>query len=76
MTTILRFRLRKDWLSKELFSLGFHKEQPLEEALNSFKQNTRRFAKRQLTWFRNRMTVLFLPDWRRLLAERGFFFKI
>ena len=28
-------------------------------ALEKLKQNTRRFAKRQLTWFRNRMTVKF-----------------
>ena len=27
----------------------------LEEAVDKVKQNTRRFAKRQLTWFRNRM---------------------
>lgn len=31
----------------------------LEEAVNKVKQNTRRFAKRQLTWFRNRMQVVF-----------------
>lgn len=31
----------------------------LEEALDKVKQNSRRFAKRQLTWFRNRMQVDF-----------------
>ena len=31
----------------------------LEEASESLKQATRRFAKRQLTWFRNRMQVTF-----------------
>lgn len=31
----------------------------LEEAVDKVKQNTRRFAKRQLTWFRNRMDVAF-----------------
>ena len=31
----------------------------LEEAVDKVKQNTRRFAKRQLTWFRNRMDVEF-----------------
>lgn len=30
-------------------------EQNLEEAVNALKQNSRRFAKRQLTWFRNKM---------------------
>ena len=31
----------------------------LEEACEILKRNTRRFAKRQLTWFRNRMEVKF-----------------
>ncbi|MGC4431973.1 tRNA (adenosine(37)-N6)-dimethylallyltransferase MiaA, partial [Streptococcus suis] len=31
----------------------------LDVALDKLKQNTRRFAKRQLTWFRNRMSVDF-----------------
>ncbi|BDD40553.1 tRNA (adenosine(37)-N6)-dimethylallyltransferase MiaA [Streptococcus ruminantium] len=31
----------------------------LDEALDKVKQNSRRFAKRQLTWFRNRMHVPF-----------------
>ena len=43
---------------KELFPY-FKGEQSLEEVLEQLKQNTRRFAKRQLTWFRNRMTVHF-----------------
>ncbi|MBF0844333.1 tRNA (adenosine(37)-N6)-dimethylallyltransferase MiaA, partial [Streptococcus danieliae] len=30
-------------------------ESSLEAALETVKKNTRRFAKRQLTWFRNRM---------------------
>ncbi len=29
----------------------------LEEAISKLKQNTRRYAKRQLTWFRNKMNV-------------------
>ncbi|MEH7382612.1 tRNA (adenosine(37)-N6)-dimethylallyltransferase MiaA [Bacillus sp. JJ1533] len=29
----------------------------LEEAISQLKQNTRRYAKRQLTWFRNKMDV-------------------
>jgi tRNA dimethylallyltransferase len=30
---------------------------PLEEAIENLKQNSRRYAKRQLTWFRNKMEV-------------------
>ena len=29
----------------------------LDEALNSLKQNTRRYAKRQLTWFRKNQNI-------------------
>ena len=43
---------------KELFPY-FRGEQSLEEVSESLKQATRRFAKRQLTWFRNRMQVTF-----------------
>ncbi|SDB43853.1 tRNA dimethylallyltransferase [Streptococcus henryi] len=43
---------------KELFPY-FAREQSLDEALDKLKQNTRRFAKRQLTWFRNRMQADF-----------------
>ena len=43
---------------KELFPY-FRGEKSLEEASDSLKQATRRFAKRQLTWFRNRMQVTF-----------------
>ena len=43
---------------KELFPY-FRGEQSLEEASDSLKQATRRFAKRQFTWFRNRMQVTF-----------------
>ena len=43
---------------KEFFPY-FRGEQSLEEASDSLKQATRRFAKRQLTWFRNRMQVTF-----------------
>ena len=51
---------------KELFPY-FKGEQSLEEALEQLKQNTRRFAKRQLTWFRNWMTVHFYQ-----IGEEGF----
>jgi tRNA dimethylallyltransferase len=30
---------------------------PLEEAIENLKQKSRRYAKRQLTWFRNKMDV-------------------
>ena len=35
-----------------------------EEAVTQLKQNSRRFAKRQLTWFRNQMSL----DWYDLTA--------
>ena len=43
---------------KELFPY-FAGQASLEESVGKLKQNTRRFAKRQLTWFRNRMAVSF-----------------
>ncbi|MCR8967421.1 tRNA (adenosine(37)-N6)-dimethylallyltransferase MiaA [Streptococcus zalophi] len=43
---------------KEFFPY-FEGKISLEEAINQLKQNTRRFAKRQLTWFKNRMGVPF-----------------
>ncbi|MGT2741857.1 tRNA (adenosine(37)-N6)-dimethylallyltransferase MiaA [Streptococcus plurextorum] len=43
---------------KELFPY-FAGETDLPSALNLLKQNSRRFAKRQLTWFRNRMDMMF-----------------
>ncbi len=42
-------------------------ETPLEEAVELAKRNTRRFAKRQMTWFRNQT-----PDWSRIVdGESG-----
>lgn len=41
---------------KEFFPY-FEGEIDLEEAVNQIKQNSRRYAKRQLTWFRNRLEV-------------------
>ena len=38
----------------ELFQY-FNEEISLEEAIDAIKQNSRRYAKRQLTWFRNRL---------------------
>lgn len=43
---------------KELFPY-FSGDQSLDEAVDKLKQDTRRFAKRQLTWFRNRMDMTF-----------------
>lgn len=39
---------------QELFPY-FNKESSLDEAVDKIKQNSRRYAKRQLTWFRNRL---------------------
>lgn len=36
-------------------------ECPLDEALENMKRNTRRFAKRQLTWFRSDKRIQWLP---------------
>lgn len=41
---------------KEFFPY-FDGESELEESIIQVKQNSRRYAKRQLTWFRNRMSV-------------------
>lgn len=43
---------------KEFFPY-FTGDASLEDCVEKLKQNTRRFAKRQLTWFRNRMAVNF-----------------
>ena len=41
---------------KEIFTY-FDGQVTLEEAIANLKQNSRRYAKRQLTWFRNKMEV-------------------
>jgi tRNA dimethylallyltransferase len=41
---------------KELFPF-FEGKEDLEEAVDNIKQNSKRYAKRQLTWFRNRFEV-------------------
>ncbi|MBG9450381.1 tRNA delta(2)-isopentenylpyrophosphate transferase [Cytobacillus firmus] len=41
---------------KELYDY-FNGCVPLEDAVGNLKQNSRRYAKRQLTWFRNKMNV-------------------
>ncbi|WP_242258841.1 tRNA (adenosine(37)-N6)-dimethylallyltransferase MiaA [Streptococcus thoraltensis] len=55
---------------KELFPY-FEGQEDLETSVARLKQNTRRFAKRQLTWFRNRMTVDFYQ-----ISEKNFQEKI
>lgn len=44
---------------KEFFPY-FKEEISLAEAIEQVKQNSRRYAKRQLTWFRNRMSIQWL----------------
>lgn len=58
---------------KEFFPY-FKGEQTVEECVAQVKQNSRRYAKRQLTWFRNRMPVNWWdlvqePENRQLLEE-------
>lgn len=45
------------------FAAHLRGETTLEQALDAARQETRRYAKRQLTWFRNQT-----PDWRRVSA--------
>jgi tRNA dimethylallyltransferase len=45
----------------KLLSAHLRGEMPLEQAVAMSKQETRHYAKRQMTWFRNQM-----PDWERL----------
>lgn len=58
---------------KEFFPY-FSGEITLDDAVDKVKQNTRRFAKRQLTWFRNRMDVEFYsisePDFKEKIFAR------
>ena len=41
---------------KELFPY-FENNKSLEECLDSIKQNSRKYAKRQYTWFNNQMDI-------------------
>ena len=47
---------KKDGLSKELFDY-FDGKCSLEEAIELIKRNTRRFAKRHMTWFRRDLEI-------------------
>ena len=46
---------------KELFTY-FNNEKKLEDVIELIKQNSRRYAKRQLTWFRNRLKNVYWYD--------------
>ncbi|MBP2240221.1 tRNA dimethylallyltransferase [Cytobacillus eiseniae] len=48
---------------KEIYQYLNHRSS-LEDAIEQLKQNSRRYAKRQLTWFRNKMNV----DWFEMTA--------
>lgn len=56
---------------KELYDF-FDGKVTLEEAVENLKQNSRRYAKRQLTWFRNKMDV----KWYDMTDVRNFTKKI
>lgn len=54
---------------KEIYSY-LDGEISLEEAVKQLKQNSRRYAKRQLTYFRNKMDVQFIGDnWEKIRKE-------
>lgn len=48
----------------------FSGEISLEEAINDVKQHSRQYAKRQLTWFRNRLSGTWLDLWQEGEKER------
>ncbi|MGE7766619.1 tRNA (adenosine(37)-N6)-dimethylallyltransferase MiaA [Peribacillus sp. NPDC096540] len=56
---------------KEIYDF-FDERASLEEAIGALKQNSRRYAKRQLTWFRNKMDVI----WFDMTNLEGFSKKI
>lgn len=48
----------------------------LEEAVEQIKQNTRRYAKRQLTYFRNKMDVQWIGNnWEEIIKMSKFFYN-
>lgn len=58
---------------KELYDY-FDGNITLEEAVEQIKQNSRRYAKRQLTYFRNKMDVEWIGnDWERIIKFSKFF---
>ena len=56
---------------KEIYDY-FEDRASVEEAIDYLKQNSRRYAKRQLTWFRNKMDVI----WFNMTDIEGFTKKI
>jgi tRNA dimethylallyltransferase len=56
---------------KELYEY-FDGKIPLETAVENLKQNSRRYAKRQLTWFRNKMNVEWFDMSASFEAEKKF----
>ncbi|MFJ7748267.1 tRNA (adenosine(37)-N6)-dimethylallyltransferase MiaA [Peribacillus sp. NPDC097295] len=56
---------------KEIYDY-FEDRASIDEAIDSLKQNSRRYAKRQLTWFRNKMDVI----WFNMTDIEGFTKKI
>ena len=56
---------------KEIYDY-FEDRASIDEAIDSLKQNSRRYAKRQLTWFRNKMDVI----WFNMTDIQGFTKKI
>ncbi|MEG1636952.1 MAG: tRNA dimethylallyltransferase [Cellulosilyticaceae bacterium] len=44
---------------KEFFPY-FRQESTLDDCIDKLKQNTRQYAKRQLTWFRHQTTPIFI----------------
>ncbi|WP_299284391.1 tRNA (adenosine(37)-N6)-dimethylallyltransferase MiaA [uncultured Mucilaginibacter sp.] len=54
---------------KEIFD-AFNKKTPVKEALTLIKQNTRHFAKRQITWFKKDQEILWFdsPDLQAVLS--------
>ncbi|MBB5147791.1 MULTISPECIES: tRNA (adenosine(37)-N6)-dimethylallyltransferase MiaA [Ureibacillus] len=60
---------------KELYDY-FDGHISLEEAVEQIKQNSRRYAKRQLTYFRNKMDVQWIGnDWENIIKMSKFFYN-
>ena len=47
-----------------------------DEALRLIKQNTRRFAKRQMTWYRNSDSITLFEDTKACLAQLDQFLRV
>lgn len=51
------------------FAAYFDGQKSLDECVEEVKKNTRRFAKRQMTWFRNQFSVCWLNDEEEIIKE-------